>query len=80
MLIVKISELEECLTQRKDVEEIYNQQKSNLRLFTKENNPKCISLKQQRDSLKQRLISHIFVGKHHSDSHTADIPSERFTL
>lgn len=49
MLIVKISELEECLTQRKDPEEIYNEQRSNLRLFPKENNPKYISLKQQRN-------------------------------
>lgn len=80
MPIVKISKLEECLTQQKDAEEIYNEQKSNLRLFPKENNPKRISSKQRINSWKQRLISHFFVGKHCPDSHTADILSEQFTL
>jgi len=51
MLIVKVSELQERLTQQKGAEEIYNEQKLNLRLFSKENNPKRISPKQRRNSL-----------------------------
>lgn len=82
---MKTSELEECVTQQEDAEEIYNNNKSvmNNKEVIKGCSPiyaKCLSLKQQRNSQKRRLFFPSFVENHRSNSHTANIPSEGFPL